>query len=99
VTSEAYSWGDFEGPWHVTGQPKSIVSPKHFRDRLFSPDAVSNDTMVWTLPDRDAVERLGELRVTVSGLTKWHRRGPRSTIHHDEEERGGGLIALRVEFW
>ncbi|OGD30343.1 MAG: hypothetical protein A2Y56_08990 [Candidatus Aminicenantes bacterium RBG_13_63_10] len=99
VTGESYSWADFEGPWHVTGQPRMTAAPKFLRDRLFGPDNVTGDTLVWTLPDRDAVERLGELRATVNGLTKWHRQGPRSTMHHDEEERGGGPIALRVEFW
>jgi len=99
VTGESYGWADFDGPWHVTGQPRVTVAPKSLRDRLFGPENVTGDTLVWTLPDRDAVERLGELRARVSGLTKWHRQGPRSTMHHDEEERGGGLIALRVEFW
>ena len=99
VTSEAYAWGDFEGPWQVTGQPRTIAAPRNLRDRLFGPANVSGDTMVWTLPDRDAVERLGELRATVNGTTKWHRQGPRTTIQHDEDETGGGLIALRVEFW
>ena len=99
VTSEAYAWGDFEGPWQVTGQPRTIAVPKNLRDRLFGPANVSGDTLVWTLPDRDAVERLGELRATVNGTAKWHRQGPRTTIQHDEDETGGGLIALRVEFW
>ncbi|MBN2198688.1 MAG: hypothetical protein JW747_02460 [Candidatus Aminicenantes bacterium] len=99
VTGESYSWGGFEGPWRVTGEPRVTVSPKFLRDKLFGPDNVTGDTLIWSLPDRDAIERLGELRATVSGLTKWHRQGPRSTMHHDEEERGGGGVALRVEFW
>ena len=99
VTGEQYGWSEFEGPWNTTEQPRTITSPKSLRDRLFGLENVAADTLVWTLPDRDAVERLGELRATVNGTTKWHRQGPRSTIHHEEDEQGGGVVALRVEFW
>lgn len=99
VTGEAYTWSDFEGPWQATGLPRTMAAPKNLRDRLFGPANVSGDTLVWTLPDRDAVERLGELQAAVKGTTQWHRQGPRTNIQHDEEETGGGLVALRVEFW
>ncbi len=99
VTSERYDWGEFEGPWRATDMPRTLTAPKALRDRLFSPENVSSDTLAWTLPDRDAVERLSELRATVNGTTKWHRQGPRTNITKDEDETGGGQVALRVEFW
>ena len=99
VTGELYTWGDFEGPWQATGMPRTVTATKALRDRMFGPENVSADVLAWTLPDRDAVERLSELRATINGTTKWHRQGPRTAVTHDEDETGGGQVALRVEFW
>jgi hypothetical protein len=98
--SETYSWSGYEGPWHVTGQPRPLVVTPDLRDPTFATANVTTDTLSWTLPDRDAVERLGELTAVVQGTTMWQREGPRAgRLNDPEAERGGGTVVMRVEFW
>jgi hypothetical protein len=100
VTKEVYSWDNFSGPWNVTGEPRVIDAPRILRDSFFGPENVTGDTIIWKLPDRDIVERLEELQASVNGTTTWFRRGPRTTSpEHQEEEKGSGLVTVRVEFW
>jgi hypothetical protein len=100
VAKEEYAWSNFSGPWNVTGEPKVISAPRTLRDSFFAVANVANDTIAWKLPDRDIVERLEELRASISGTTTWNRRGPRTTsVELNEEEKGSGLVAVRVEFW
>ena len=100
VVSETYSWNGFEGPWNITGDPRTMAVAPDFRDPTFATANVTADTLSWTLPDRDAVERLGELTAAVQGTTMWQREGPRAgRLNDPEAEVGSGQVLIRVEFW